>query len=438
MNPLATVAEIAAAVPSGCKLALPVDYAGVPMAMTRPLIRCGPRDLHLVCVPTAGLQLDMLIGAGLVRTVETSAVSLGEAGGAPCFMRAVSRGEIELRDSTCPAIHAGLMAVQKGVPFLTLRGLIGTDVLKNRADWRVIDNPFSTQPDPVVAIPAINPDVAIFHAPMADREGNVWIGRRRELASMAYASRHTYVTVERIVERNLLSDEIIAAGVLPALYVEARGAGTSRRLALRLVGRVPARHGRADSLCRASTQYRGFSLIPDGQGQTRDGAMTPATSRESLIARIAVLLEGVRHVAVGASSPIPAAAAMMLRARQQSAGIRALKLLLLGSVKHNFFTNGSAGLFDCAAQGRVDAFFLGGGQIDGQGNINLVDAGACPQSKCLGPARSVRASCTLWCRGSSCFARSTPGVSSLKKSTSSARPASALRAFTARAVRTPC
>jgi glutaconate CoA-transferase subunit A len=221
MNALATLDDLAAAVPSGCRLALPADYAGVAMAVTRPLIRRAPRDLRLLCVPTAGLQVDMLIGAGLVGLVETSAITLGEAGGAPCFNRAVSRGTIELRDSTCPAIHAGLLAAQKGVPFATLRGLIGSDVLRHRRDWKLIDNPFSDEPDPIVAVPAIHPDVAIFHAAMADREGNVWIGRRRELAAMAYASRHTYVTVERVVDDSLLRDEILAAGVLPALYVDA-------------------------------------------------------------------------------------------------------------------------------------------------------------------------------------------------------------------------
>ena len=220
MNALMTPDDIAASVASGCRLALPVDYAGVAMTVTRPLIRRAPRDLYLIGVPTAGLQFDMLIGAGLVATVETSAVSLGEAGGAPCFMRAVSRGEIRLRDSTCPAIHAGLMAAQKGAPFVTLRGLIGSDVLMHRDDWRVLQNPFANEPDPVVAIPAIQPDVAIFHAPMADRDGNVWIGRRRELAAMAYASRRSFVTVERIVDENLLANELSAAGVLPALYVD--------------------------------------------------------------------------------------------------------------------------------------------------------------------------------------------------------------------------
>jgi glutaconate CoA-transferase, subunit A len=217
----ATIDALAAAVPSGCRLALPADYAGVAMALTAALLRRAPRELRLLCVPTAGLQADLLIGAGLVRCIETSAVSLGEAGGAPCFNRAVALGEIELLDSTCPAVHAGLLAAQKGVPFATLRGLIGTDVLRHRSDWRTMQNPFSEAPDPIVALPAIHPDVAIFHAPMADRYGNVWIGRRRELASMAYASRSTCVTVERVIDGNLMDDERTAAGVLPALYVAA-------------------------------------------------------------------------------------------------------------------------------------------------------------------------------------------------------------------------
>ena len=107
--------------------------------------------------------------------------------------------------------------------------------------------------------------------------------------------------------------------------------------------------------------------------------MRPASARERLIAAVAELLAGVRHVAVGASSPIPAAGAMLARALGDGAR-GPMRISILGSPRHNFFTNGSAELFDCAAQGRIDAFFLGGGQIDGAGNINLVGAGEYPQS----------------------------------------------------------
>ncbi|NDW04513.1 CoA transferase [Jiella pacifica] len=111
----------------------------------------------------------------------------------------------------------------------------------------------------------------------------------------------------------------------------------------------------------------------------------PATSREILITAIARLLDGVRHVAVGAASPIPAAGAMLLRALKQEAKAERVRLSILGSVEHNFFTNGSAELFDCAGQGRIDAFFLGGGQIDGRGNVNLVGVGDYPATKVRWP-----------------------------------------------------
>lgn len=113
--------------------------------------------------------------------------------------------------------------------------------------------------------------------------------------------------------------------------------------------------------------------------------MSPLTLREQLIVTIASLLDGARHVAVGASSPIPAAAAMLLRAQKETANAPAVRLSILGSVKHNLFTNGSTELFDCAGQGRIDAFFLGGGQIDGQGNINLVGVGEYPDTRVRWP-----------------------------------------------------
>ena len=148
-------------------------------------------------------------------------MTLGEAGGAPRFVEGVRAGAFRLMDATCPAMLAGLVAGQKGVPFMPIRGLIGSDLMKARPDWKIIDNPFSPG-DPIVVVPAIRPDVALFHAPEADRFGNVRIGRQAELAAMAYAAKATLVTVERIRETSLLEDENSAAGVLPALYVDAR------------------------------------------------------------------------------------------------------------------------------------------------------------------------------------------------------------------------
>ncbi len=217
LTPLAALLE---RIPDGASLALPPDYSGCAMAAVRALIRRGARELDLIAVPQMGFQADMLIGAGCVRRVEAAAVTLGEYGLAPRFTAAVEQGALRMVDSTCPAIHAGLQAAEKGVPFMPLRGLIGSDVAAHREDWKVVDNPFAAA-DPIMLLPAIRPDVALFHAPLADRDGNVWIGVRRELMLMAHAARQTVVTVERVTDDNLLDDAGLAAGTVPGLYFSA-------------------------------------------------------------------------------------------------------------------------------------------------------------------------------------------------------------------------
>jgi glutaconate CoA-transferase subunit A len=217
-QPICNLSELAAAVPDGAKLVVPADNCGVAMAATRELVRRGVRGLHLVCVPISGLQAEILIGAGAIDVIETSAVTLGEFGPAHRFIDALRHRRIRILDSTCPAVHAALQAGQKGLPFIPLRGLIGSDLLASRSDWKVIDNPFAPG-DAIVVLPAINPDIALFHAPLADRAGNVYIGRRRELLTMAHASKQTFVTVEAISEHDLFDDPKLAPGVVPAIYV---------------------------------------------------------------------------------------------------------------------------------------------------------------------------------------------------------------------------
>ncbi|ANK82197.1 MAG: CoA synthetase [Rhizobiales bacterium NRL2] len=211
--------ELAAMVPDGAQIAVPPDYSGVAMELTRALVRRGVKNLHLVCVPVTGLQGDMLIGAGAVSTIETSAVTLGEFGGAPRFQAALKAGTLKVKDATCPAVHAAIQAGQKGIPYMPLRGMIGSDILANRDDWLVQQNPFSADEDPIVLLPALRPDFAIFHGLKADRQGNVYLGIRRELFAMAGAARQSLVTVEEIVEGNLLEDDATAAGTLSSIYV---------------------------------------------------------------------------------------------------------------------------------------------------------------------------------------------------------------------------
>ena len=211
-------AEIAAQIPDGAFLGLPPDYSMPAMAVVHALIRRKARNLKLLGVPVLGLSADLLIGAGCVAEVESSAVSLGEAGLAPRFTEAVEKNILKVRDATCPAIHTALQATEKGVPFMPLRGVIGSDLVALRPDWKIIENPLKEK-DPILLIPAIQPDVALFHARWADEAGNVWIGRRKELATIAHASRRCYVTFEERRPGDMLEDELLAPGVLASVYV---------------------------------------------------------------------------------------------------------------------------------------------------------------------------------------------------------------------------
>jgi len=218
---LASAEELAARIPDGAKVAIGVDNTGVAMETTRAMIRRGVRGLHLVCVPIAGLQADLLIGAGCVSTLETSAITFGEYGVPYRFHDALKRGALKMMDATCPAIYAAMEAGRKGIPFIPLRGLLGSDLVVHRPDWKTIDNPFAKD-DPILLLPAIRPDVALIHAPYADRDGNIFIGRRRDFALMAQASKQgALVTVEEVRDIDLMASEETAAGVLPAIYVEA-------------------------------------------------------------------------------------------------------------------------------------------------------------------------------------------------------------------------
>ncbi|MCX8133431.1 MAG: CoA synthetase [Roseococcus sp.] len=224
MTPISLEA-MAASIPDGASLALPPDNSLPPVALAKALIRRGARGLRLIGVPISGFATDILIGAGCVAEVETSAVTLGEAGFAPRFTAALREGRITIRDATCPAMHTMLQAAEKGVPFMPLRGLIGSDLLAHRPDWKVIESPFAEPALPggekIVLLPALHPDVAAFHAVMADSHGNVWVGRRRECATIAHASRRVLVTVERVVEGNFLEDERLCPGAISAAYIEA-------------------------------------------------------------------------------------------------------------------------------------------------------------------------------------------------------------------------
>jgi len=263
---------IAYRIPDGAKLAIFKD-CGVAMDVTRALIRRSARGLHLVTVPTGAFQPELLIAAGCVDTIETSGVTMWEHGQAPAFVRAVKSGSVKILDAACPAIYAQLQAAEKGIPFIPIRGLIGSDVLAHREDFQVIDKPFEEN-DPITVLPAIVPDIALFHAPKADRSGNVWIGRQSELKILAHAARETFVTVEEVVEDDLTADETLAAGTIPSLYVS--GIATAPRGAwpLGLPGYYGDDHDYLAHYCEAAADPASLAVWLDREG------LAPRTAAE--------------------------------------------------------------------------------------------------------------------------------------------------------------
>src|SRR5262245_43163874 len=105
-----------------------------------------------------------------------------------------------------------------GVPYVPVIGLVGTDLLKRRDDMVVAADPFDGRTLSVVA-KALRPDVALFHAQKADREGNVSCGYEAEALILAEASRRVIVTTEEIVDR--LSEKDATGAFIPAIHVDA-------------------------------------------------------------------------------------------------------------------------------------------------------------------------------------------------------------------------
>ncbi|MBZ0128898.1 MAG: CoA synthetase [Rhodobacteraceae bacterium] len=261
------LSELAARIPDGAKIAIPPSRSGVAIAATHALIARNARGLHIVAIPTSGMQADMLIGAGAVQVMESAGVTLDEQGQAGRFVAAVKAGAIRLMDSTCPALISGLQAAEKGVPFLPMRGLIGSDLLKNRPDYKVVDNPMADGPDPIVLLPAIQPDIALFHAPLADRRGNVWIGKARELMTMAHAAHTTLVTVEEITEGDLMADPLRAPATIPAMYITAIARARGGAMPLALEGVYEADSAALAAYANAARTAEGFAAwLADAPG----------------------------------------------------------------------------------------------------------------------------------------------------------------------------
>lgn len=217
-------------VPNPCPLlaAGGMHMHNAPMALVREVVRQGIHINRLLTSPSASIQADLLIGAGLVDEVITSYIGFEYLGLAPSFRRAVEGGQVRLIEADAPLITFGLQAAAAGQPFATMPpGLELSDVPATSPDfYRWTTDPFTNVP--VLAIPPLRPSVALIHCQEADEFGNaLFKGSVFTDRLMAFAAERTIVQVENVLRTERLygisTQVAIPAALTTAVVEEAFG-----------------------------------------------------------------------------------------------------------------------------------------------------------------------------------------------------------------------
>jgi glutaconate CoA-transferase subunit A len=197
-----------------------------PFAAVHEIIRQKKRELT-VTRSNAADDFDMLIGAGCVKRFIATFISLGLYGLARCYRRSMEKGiphKIELEEYTNLSLPLMLMAGALGMPFVPVKDMVGTDLMKVKSfmgenKYRMIESPFDGSP--VMLVPALNPDTAIIHVQQADEDGNaqMW-GIGGDCKWGANAAKKVIVSCERIVSRETIGKDP-SRTIVPAFKVVA-------------------------------------------------------------------------------------------------------------------------------------------------------------------------------------------------------------------------
>lgn len=171
LSKLVTIEEAARAVPDGCRVAFGGGGALMrrPLSFTRELIRREARDLDVFQF-LGGIEIDLLIAAGAVRSTNCAYVGLLELGQSPCFQRAVAAGEIEVNEYSEFSFMAALKAADMDLPFIPWKTPWGSDIVRSLG-LRTVRDPYSEQE--LLALRAIRLDCAVIQVERADEDGFV-------------------------------------------------------------------------------------------------------------------------------------------------------------------------------------------------------------------------------------------------------------------------
>jgi glutaconate CoA-transferase subunit A len=193
----------------------------VPMEFVRELVRQERKSLNLVDREPA-MDFDLLIGAGCVAKVRAGMVAFEIFGMAPNFRKKSEAGEIATREGACQPIIAGFRAAAMGLPSLPVKGMLGSDLLDISeviGSQKQVEDPFTGET--MIAVRAIEPEVAVIHAQKADEFGNVRIeGPFYEDVIKAKAAKKVVVTVEELISNSEIR-KAPEATTLPHFIVDA-------------------------------------------------------------------------------------------------------------------------------------------------------------------------------------------------------------------------
>ncbi|MBF0267389.1 MAG: CoA transferase subunit A [Alphaproteobacteria bacterium] len=184
--------------------------AAIPFAATFELIRQNKRQLDLIA-PISDASADMLIGAGCAGSITGAWVGNVSGGLGHNYRRAMEQGlphPLKVNDFSNFSLAMALMAGAYGMPFVPVRSLLGSDITQSNPDHKILQNPLSEAPDPVVLVKPLVPDVAIFSVPRSDVFGNAhfW-GSLGVVQEAALAAKSVILLADEIVEPAVIASD---------------------------------------------------------------------------------------------------------------------------------------------------------------------------------------------------------------------------------------
>jgi acyl CoA:acetate/3-ketoacid CoA transferase alpha subunit/acyl CoA:acetate/3-ketoacid CoA transferase beta subunit len=402
-----SLSELAAEVKSGDMLALGgKTLHRAPVAFARELARRDVSGLGHVGLAKS-MEVDLLCGTGQLDRVDFGYIGFETLGLAPNFRRRAEAGSLDVREGSCYTVATALRAAKRGVPFLPVAGLAGSDLAAVNDAFRPVDSPFEGAAS--WGVQRMTPDIAVVHAAVADTDGNArFHGADLTEGLLTRAADTVLVTAERVLDPGAFGNEADIPGFLvdgvaevpygahpcscPGVYDydaahlrtylnrSREGEGALAEYVESTVGddetayRVTALEGREEGIKWTAGE------APGGDTGTEEPRVTVA---EIMCVDIARRLRNHRTVFQGFASPLPTAALRLARDRYDgvvhlsaSGAVNGAPVRLPVSTEDQHLGEGGVGqftspkAFDLAARGDIDVMFVGGAQFDRRGRMN--------------------------------------------------------------------